>query len=105
MPTYDYECSGCANLFEVTRGWLEEAGVVRCAKCGAEARKRFSAPTVIYKGSGFYTTDYKSKSTPAAGSKAPAAKPAGDAKDAAKSGSKADSPKPDSKPAAKKPAE
>ena len=57
MPLYDYECTGCGHSFE-QRQSFHEAGVGTCPICSAKARRKFHAVPVIYKGSGFYTTDY-----------------------------------------------
>ena len=66
MPRYDYKCTNCANEFELTQTFAE-AGKGSCPDCSGEGRRIFHSVPVIYKGSGFYTTDYgrqKSSSTP-----------------------------------------
>jgi putative FmdB family regulatory protein len=60
MPTYDYECEKCAKKFEVKRGF-HETGDVLCPKCKGKARRVYSAPPLIFKGSGFYVTDHRKK--------------------------------------------
>ena len=60
MPTYDYECEKCAKKFEVKRGF-HETGEVRCPKCKGKAQRVFTAPPLIFKGSGFYVTDHRKK--------------------------------------------
>ena len=60
MPIYDYQCGSCGHRFELRQGFDAEP-VAECPKCAGAARRRFHVPTVIYKGSGFYTTDYKRK--------------------------------------------
>lgn len=62
MPVYDYDCPKCGNSFELRKGWHDDMEA-KCAQCGAVAQKRFASPTVIYKGGGFYTTDYGRKSS------------------------------------------
>ncbi len=57
MPIYEYECVDCQKKFEVRRGFHDE-GEVNCPVCQGEGKRLFSPVTVIYKGSGFYTTDY-----------------------------------------------
>lgn len=57
MPLYDYECTGCGHSFELRQSF-HEAGVGICPLCSGKARRKFHAVPVIYKGSGFYTTDY-----------------------------------------------
>ena len=64
MPIYEYECVECSKKFEVKRGFHDEEGVC-CPDCEGEGKRMFSPVTVIYKGSGFYTTDYgRGNSTP-----------------------------------------
>lgn len=81
MPTYDYECSACTHRFEVFEG-VHEAGVKKCPQCGKKKTKRLmgTGAGIIFKGSGFYTTDYKnppSKAEPSSGAKPPEPKPPG----------------------------
>ncbi len=66
MPTYDYKCIKCGNIFELFHGINERPQVV-CPKCGSIAQKQISLHSgLIFKGSGFYITDYKkSNSSPA----------------------------------------
>ena len=58
MPTYDYRCTNCAHTFELRQSFESEP-VTACPKCNHKARRLFHTPAIIYKGSGFYTTDYK----------------------------------------------
>ena len=63
MPTYDYRCSACHHEFEHFQKMSD--GVKRkCPECGKLALKRLmgTGAGVIFKGSGFYETDYKRKS-------------------------------------------
>ena len=63
MPTYDYRCRSCKHEFEVFQSMT--AGVLKkCPECGKLSLKRLIGPgaAVLFKGSGFYTTDYRSKS-------------------------------------------
>lgn len=57
MPIYEYECVECSKKFEVRRGFHDDEDVA-CPDCEGEGRRMFSPVAVIYKGSGFYTTDY-----------------------------------------------
>ena len=57
MPRYDYRCIKCANEFELVQKF-SEAGQGECPSCGGAGQRVFHAVPVIYKGSGFYTTDY-----------------------------------------------
>ena len=57
MPRYDYKCVDCQDEFEL-RQTFAEAGSGVCPSCSGIGRRVFHAVPVIYKGSGFYTTDY-----------------------------------------------
>ena len=57
MPRYDYRCESCRNEFELTQTFAE-AGRGTCPICSGAGQRVFHAVPVIYKGSGFYTTDY-----------------------------------------------
>ncbi len=60
MPTYDYKCSNCGHTFEEFHSISAEPLKV-CPKCGKETLKRIlgSGVGMIFKGGGFYQTDYK----------------------------------------------
>jgi putative FmdB family regulatory protein len=59
MPTYEYKCRRCGHQFEVVKKITEKPGS-RCPKCGARAERLVSAGAgLVFKGSGFYVTDYK----------------------------------------------
>ena len=57
MPRYDYKCVDCQQEFELVQTF-GEAGSGVCPACSGAGRRLFHAVPVIYKGSGFYTTDY-----------------------------------------------
>ena len=57
MPRYDYECNSCSHTFELKQSFDSEP-VAICPKCEGSSRRKFHAVPIIYKGSGFYTTDY-----------------------------------------------
>jgi putative FmdB family regulatory protein len=59
MPVYEYYCKKCDSTFDVRH----EAGKngQKCPTCKSKAEKVFHAPGLIFKGSGFHTTDYCSK--------------------------------------------
>jgi putative FmdB family regulatory protein len=63
MPTYEYKCSACKHGFEVFQS-IKDAAKRKCPKCGKSALERVIGPggAVIFKGSGFYQTDYRSES-------------------------------------------
>ena len=64
MPLYEYQCvsKNCAKTFEI-RHSFDSSPTLKCENCGEAIRRKFSAVPVIYKGSGFYTTDYKQKNS------------------------------------------
>jgi putative FmdB family regulatory protein len=64
MPTYEYECQKCGHIFDEFQSIKAPPAAV-CPKegCGGEAKRRFSPGAgFIFKGSGFYSTDYRSES-------------------------------------------
>ena len=63
MPTYEYKCSACGHTFERFQSITAEP-IKRCPECGKAKVKRLlgTGAGVIFKGSGFYTTDYRSES-------------------------------------------
>jgi putative FmdB family regulatory protein len=63
LPIYEYECVSCNHLFELKQGFDAET-TQPCPLCQSVSRRKFHAPTVIYKGTGFYTTDYARKDQP-----------------------------------------
>jgi putative FmdB family regulatory protein len=67
MPTYGYRCSQCAHELEVFQSMSAEPLRV-CSECGGPLRKLLYPVGVHFKGSGFYSTDYKNGG-PAASSK------------------------------------
>jgi putative FmdB family regulatory protein len=61
MPTYEYECKVCRNKFEFFHG-MNADPIKECPNCGGTLEKKISAGTgLLFKGSGFYITDYKNK--------------------------------------------
>lgn len=69
MPTYDYECDACGHGFEKFQS-ITAKPVRTCPECGKRKVRRLigTGAGVIFKGSGFYQTDYKRKSQPASSS-------------------------------------
>jgi putative FmdB family regulatory protein len=63
MPTYDYSCTACRHRFERFESMGDDGAKV-CPKCGKKKAKRMigTGAGLIFKGSGFYVTDYKKKS-------------------------------------------
>lgn len=60
MPTYQYHCNDCNNDLEVVQKFTDDALTV-CPNCRGHLRKVYSAVGVVFKGSGFYATDNRSK--------------------------------------------
>ena len=58
MPIYEYECGRCRNRFELRRGFNDDS-IAACPKCASEAQRLFTPVPIIFKGSGFYTTDHR----------------------------------------------
>lgn len=56
MPTYSYQCTQCADRFDVVQAFTDDA-LTECKKCSGRLRKLFSSVGVVFKGSGFYRTD------------------------------------------------
>jgi putative FmdB family regulatory protein len=72
VPIYEYLCQDCAYTFEVKQS-IKDEPVAVCARCGKSAARIISAPAIMFKGSGWYVTDYSDKLKPPAGdSNAPA---------------------------------
>lgn len=62
MPTYEYRCPACAAEFEKFQRMSDDP-VAECPSCGASAERQLSAGAgLLFKGSGFYITDYRSES-------------------------------------------
>lgn len=69
MPTYQYLCDSCKHQFEVFQSMSEDP-VDKCPECGAKPRRLITGGAgFIFKGSGFYETDYRSSSYKQAASK------------------------------------
>jgi putative FmdB family regulatory protein len=61
MPTYEYECRKCGHVFERFQK-ISDAPLKRCPECrGAVARRLGPGAGLLFKGSGFYITDYRSE--------------------------------------------
>lgn len=70
MPTYQYRCTQCGRDLEVVQRF-SDAALTSCPSCNGTLRKVFSPVGVVFKGSGFYSTDNHTHGTAAAA--APAA--------------------------------
>jgi len=65
MPTYGYRCRSCGHEFEILQK-ISDSALKTCPKCSGELDKMVYAAGVIFKGSGYYSTDYKSAATKSA---------------------------------------
>src|SRR5271165_5170191 len=99
MPTYDYVCDACEHQFELYQSIKDDAKK-QCPECGKKKLRRLIRPgaAIMFKGSGFYTTDYRSESYKKA---AAADKPAGSSDKAGEKTAEKPSEKSAAKPAEK----
>jgi len=69
MPTYEYTCPKCGHNFEAFQP-MKDAPLKKCPKCGKTGVKRLigGGAGLIFKGTGFYITDYKNKGSGSAAS-------------------------------------
>jgi len=81
MPTYQYRCTDCDTDLEVVQKFTDDA-LTDCPECDGALRKVYSAVGVVFKGSGFYATDNRTKGKTAA---ATSAKPTTDSSSASSS--------------------
>ena len=63
MPIYEYVCQGCRRGFEMKQSFSDPP-VSSCPQCGQAVTKIISAPAIMFKGSGWYVTDYSDKLKP-----------------------------------------
>ena len=99
MPTYDYECDACEHTFELFQSITAEPEQ-KCPECGKKKLRRLfgTGGAIMFKGSGFYQTDYRSDSYKEKAKADKKAAEGGSSKDSGKSkdGSKSASSKKDS---------
>ena len=87
MPTYEYKCTNCGHTFEAFQSMTEKP-LSRCPKCKGAIRRVINGGIgVIFKGSGFYTTDYKKSSALAGGNGSKDKEKKSDSPDSSKSSS------------------
>jgi putative FmdB family regulatory protein len=107
MPIYGYRCGDCGHQFEIQQK-MSDASLTVCPNCQGKLRKVIYPTGIIYKGSGYYTTDYKGAgkgAAPANGSSATTEAKSETKSESTKSESssepKSESTKPESKPESK----
>ncbi len=61
MPIYEYKCKKCGHRFEVIQKF-SDVPLRRCKSCGGRVTKLLAPSALMFKGSGWYITDYSSKS-------------------------------------------
>lgn len=91
MPTYVYACRECDERLEVVQK-MSDAPLKECPKCRGELRRVLFPPAVVYKGSGFYTTDYKNGGSSASSSTSTASETKSETKTETKPESKTEAP-------------
>ena len=73
MPIYEYQCEDCTNRFEIKQS-MKDDPLTTCPRCGKHVQRLISSPAIMFKGSGWYVTDYSEKMKPSSGSEEPAPK-------------------------------
>ncbi len=85
MPTYEYRCAACQHLFEEFQSIMDKP-LKKCPQCGGRIKRLIGTGAgIIFKGAGFYETDYKRKPVSSAAADKPADKPAATTSDSAAS--------------------
>jgi putative FmdB family regulatory protein len=97
VPTYVYACRACDDRTEVVQKMSDDP-LTECGKCGGGLRRVIFPPAVVYKGSGFYVTDYKNGGRKSESASAGTSETKSDAKSETTTETKAES-KSESKPA------
>jgi putative FmdB family regulatory protein len=67
MPVYEYACTACGERTEAKQSFTDPP-LEECPVCGGKLRKLYSPVGIVFKGSGFYSTDAKKKSSSSASS-------------------------------------
>ncbi len=91
MPTYEYLCKACGHRFETWQKMSDEPLTV-CPNCGAEIHRVLFATGVVFKGSGFYSTETRAQPSENGSSETPAASSANGDSGAKDTSAKSDAP-------------
>lgn len=78
MPIYEYRCEDCAYTFDKKQS-IKDEPVALCERCGKSVRRIISPPAIMFKGTGWYVTDYSDKLKPPTTESSGTATPAKDA--------------------------
>jgi len=70
VPIYEYRCESCAHTFEIKQSMKDDPLTV-CPRCGKQVQRLISSPAIMFKGSGWYVTDYSDKLKPSSDIDAP----------------------------------
>jgi putative FmdB family regulatory protein len=102
MPIYEYACTACGERTEAKQTF-DDPPLTECPICGGSLRKLYSPVGIVFKGSGFYSTDAKKKPSKAASdTKSGSDKAASETKSGSKAETKSDTKKDPPKKAAEK---
>ena len=106
MPTYDYECGNCGEKTEIFQKITDDP-IKKCPSCGKQklVRQFGTGAAIVFKGSGFYQTDYRTdsyKKGAESDAKSKDSTPASESKSTSET--KTSTPSPNSTPATDKPA-
>jgi len=66
VPIYEYLCHDCAYKFELKQS-IKDESIATCSKCGKSVSRIISSPAIMFKGTGWYVTDYSDKMKPPTG--------------------------------------
>jgi putative FmdB family regulatory protein len=80
VPTYEYACTACGERLEAKQSF-DDPPLEECPQCGGKLRKLFSPVGIVFKGSGFYSTDAKKKPATSSSSDKPSRSDKSDKKD------------------------
>ena len=94
MPLYEYQCTVCGSRIEKIQKF-SDAPLTKCRQCGGKLERLLSSPSIQFKGTGWYVTDYAKKAEPSSRPSAESSSDGGNKK-AAEPAKKAESPAPKS---------